>query len=441
MLSAQSGGLYGGGPTWWDASRGGMFPWEEAYENPDGEASILNKNGAVRADGHAFFEPLGANRRACITCHQPSDGMSLSTGTLRERWKTTDGRDPVFAAIDGSNCPDLPQRSEKSHSLLLDRGLIRIALAWPPQGAKPEFQIEVVRDPTGCNLSATYGLKSGTPAISVYRRPRMAANLAYVVDGEDSNLMADGREPSLRSQAIDAALTHEQAGSRPSAQQLRQIEDFEMQVFAAQSADVRGGLVAEKSGPLLGTGNLAGGETRSLGDDAAGRVVLSFKLWRKQPGDGDLGVQREFRASAARGSEVFFTRRFQVGGAAATCATCHGAGVRKPMDIGTTNVAREQAWPDLPLFRIVCDASAAPHPALGRVFYTQDPGRALITGKCADAGAIVPQQLRALPARAPYFSNGSAKTLRDVVDFYDLRFGIGYSEQEKRDLTNFLRVL
>jgi len=81
------------------------------------------------------------------------------------------------------------------------------------------------------------------------------------------------------------------------------------------------------------------------------------------------------------------------------------------------------------------------HPFLGRVIYTQDPGRALISGRCNDVGTIVMQQLRGLAARPPYFSNGSASTLRGVVDYYDRRYNIGYSEQEKDDLANFLGAL
>jgi cytochrome c peroxidase len=50
-------------------------------------------------------------------------------------------------------------------------------------------------------------------------------------------------------------------------------------------------------------------------------------------------------------------------------------------------------------------------------------------------------QLRGLAARAPYFSNGTATSLRDVVEFYDKRFGIRYTEQEKQDLVNFLSAL
>ena len=51
------------------------------------------------------------------------------------------------------------------------------------------------------------------------------------------------------------------------------------------------------------------------------------------------------------------------------------------------------------------------------------------------------QPFRGVASRAPYFSNGSAKSLRDVIDFYDRRYRIGFSEQERLDLINFLSVL
>jgi len=78
---------------------------------------------------------------------------------------------------------------------------------------------------------------------------------------------------------------------------------------------------------------------------------------------------------------------------------------------------------------------------VGRVVYTTDPGRALVSGRCADIGAIVMQQMRGLAARAPYFSNGGARTLRELVDYYDRRFDAKYTEREKQDLVNFLGVL
>jgi cytochrome c peroxidase len=72
---------------------------------------------------------------------------------------------------------------------------------------------------------------------------------------------------------------------------------------------------------------------------------------------------------------------------------------------------------------------------------TTDPGRAMITGKFADIGRVKGPILRGLAARAPYFHNGSAQTLGDVVDFYDSRFQIGFTAQEKSDLAAFLDSL
>ena len=68
----------------------------------------------------------------------------------------------------------------------MKRGLFRIPLTWPPRRAdgtpvEPEFTIEVVRDPTGCNTHPEYGLTSSSPTVSVYRRPGPVANLKYVV--------------------------------------------------------------------------------------------------------------------------------------------------------------------------------------------------------------------------------------------------------------------
>lgn len=429
-LSAQ----YGGPPRlWWDAGQSDNLSWSEDYEDAYGQLSVSNQRGPVHATGHAFFEALGTNGRACVTCHQPANAMSVSAATLRRRWVESKGADPVFAAIDGSNCPGLPQADRASHSLLLDRGLFRISLPWPPKNVRPDFRIDVVRDPVGCNTDAVYGLQSAQPAISVYRRPRIAANLKYLTEetqGEARRvaLMTDGREPSLRSQAISAVLGHEQANSPPSAEQLRQIVEFERQIFTAQATDSYGGLLTETGGPaLLGTENLMQGKAVFL--------ATAFTPW-KDTRDERLGdLQRDFRLSAARGADVFFKRGFRMGASAnATCATCHTEGAaRQWMDIGTTNRSSEDALPDLPLFRITC--------ANGRTVLSQDPGRALISGRCADVGAIVMQQFRGLAARAPYFSNGSANSIPEIVDFYDRRFAIGYTRREKEDLANFLRVL
>ncbi len=141
---------------WIEAGQGGTLPAEMNFENANGKVGFLNTGGAIEMKGHPFFEPLGLNPRGCITCHQPANGMSVSVEALRERWRVTKGEDPIFAAVDGSNNPKLPQGLESSHSLLLNRGVFRVGLPWPPAKAKPEFTMEVVRDPTGVNLDDTY---------------------------------------------------------------------------------------------------------------------------------------------------------------------------------------------------------------------------------------------------------------------------------------------
>jgi len=49
--------------------------------------------------------------------------------------------------------------------------------------------------------------------------------------------------------------------------------------------------------------------------------------------------------------------------------------------------------------------------------------------------------LRGLAARAPYFHNGSAGSLSDIVTFYEKRFNVGFTAQEKADLIAFLNSL
>ena len=55
----------------------------------------------------------------------------------------------------------------------------------------------------------------------------------------------------------------------------------------------------------------------------------------------------------------------------------------------------------------------------------------MVTGKCADIGKVKVPGLRGLAARAPYFHNGTATTLMDVVNFYDQRFNMLLSDARK----------
>jgi hypothetical protein len=275
------------------------------------------------------------------------------------------------------------------------------------------------------------------------------------------NMMADARESTLRTQAQSAARTHLEISKPLTSAQLDQIQAFELQLYAAQSQSAAAGPLDEAGGPSgLGPRAMEKGADGALGNNTSRYVFPMEDKWARS---GNAA-----RESIQRGHDVFFFRTFWISDAMhintvglgnpikRTCATCHGMHMTGMdtangwMDVGTTNhpwalEPPESPWaaemPTLPLFRINCSKDLPPHPFLGRTIYTQDPGRALISGKCEDVGAIVIQQFRGLAARAPYFSNGSAASLRDLIDFYDRRFNIRYTEQEKTDLANFLGVL
>jgi cytochrome c peroxidase len=96
--------------------------------------------------------------------------------------------------------------------------------------------------------------------------------------------------------------------------------------------------------------------------------------------------------------------------------------------------------PDLPVYLI----NGCPNPfAPGEPesFYTSDPGKALITGQCSDFNRIKGPILRGLAARAPYFHNGAAADLRELVNFYNQRFSMHLTEEQKSDLIAFLNSL
>ena len=486
--------------AWWAPGQGTQLSDFATYNNDRGELGVLNASGRLDTRGHPFFEPIGTNGRACVTCHQPGDAMALSVRSVRERWAATGGKDPLFAPVDGMNCPNLPPDDPRSHSLLLERGLIRVSLPWPPtrpDGTRidPEFTIDVVRDPSGCNTDPVYGLQSANPSISVFRRPRVAANTKYTthqnfgvspfigkngmpaatdpLTGKPTsmNLMSDARAPTLAVQAEDAAKNHLQIKASLSAEQIARIVEFERQVYVAQAISTSAGNLVEADGPpALGPRNLAAGDAGVLGNNTTRYVFPLGGKWAHldRTSDAAENVRSAARESIARGHDVFMFRTFWIKDSMhlnsvglgnptkRTCATCHGMHMTGMdtangwMDIGTTNLpwASEvplnpwnEAKPQMPLFRVTCKPTVKEHPFLGRVIYTQDPGRALISGQCNDVGTIVMQQFRGLSARAPYFSNGSATTLRELVDFYDRRYNIGYSEQEKQDLVNFLGAL
>jgi cytochrome c peroxidase len=159
------------------------------------------------------------------------------------------------------------------------------------------------------------------------------------------------------------------------------------------------------------------------------------------------------RRAVARGQALFNTKAITISGVSGindeavfgtpqklvgTCTTCHDTpnggnhSVVAPLNIGLVDASRRTA--DMPLYTLR-------NKTTGETVKVTDPGRALIDGKWSHIGRFKGPMLRNLAPRAPYFHNGFAKDLGAVVDFYDERFAIGFTKQEKADLIAFLRSL
>jgi hypothetical protein len=381
---------------------------------------------------------------------------------VQARFNASHGSDPIFRLVDGATCPtddvSTVAAQQKAYSLLLNKGLIRIGLPVPENA---EYQILSIDNDYGCNTNPLTGLTNygangpTTGIVSVYRRPLPSTNLGFL-----TTIMWDGREPSLTSQAIDATLIHAQANAGPTTAQQRQIVNFESRIFTAQVQDnsaqnlkalgAHGGpdaLAALLPGFITGINDPFGGHFSS-------QIFDLFQAWKHISGGGRVNAARQ---SIARGEDLFNNTQITITGVAGLndlpglstfsgfCGTCHDTpdvgnhSVKLPINIGIANGGSNNNNPGLdimglPVFTLSC---AATH----QTYVVTDPGRALISGKCADIGKVKGPILRGLAGRAPYFHNGSAATLLDVVNFYDQRFGIGFTDAQKTDLPAFLQTL
>ncbi|HYL85371.1 MAG TPA: hypothetical protein VE263_14130, partial [Candidatus Angelobacter sp.] len=374
-----------------------------------------------------------------------------------------------------------------AYSLLRTRGLIRIAIGVP---ATADYQVVDVDNPYGCNESDT---------ISQYRRPLPATNLrflsAVMFDGRESSLVTGTTKISfanyptslvddLKHQSFDATSGHAQGdGTRPTADEQTQIVDFEMGLFTAQAFSNGVGMLnqgGDKGGPKalvaqpffismnssvdpLVPGFEPPGGLATPGDGQFTAAIFdTFNAWAGLP-------SWDARASVERGEAIFNSKPINItevaginddvsagglvkGGIASltgTCGTCHDTpnvgnhSFPTPLNIGTGDPDPDDADDNLGGLNVsylpritVCKKGVA-----NECKTTTDLGQALIDGRFDHVGKIKGPILRGLSARAPYFHNGSARTLLDVVHFYEKRFGLALTLQEERDLVAFLSAL
>jgi cytochrome c peroxidase len=441
-----------------------VIPRLSVDPDPAGAVATFQSDRATFTFNNAFFKDLGTNGRTCFTCHQPQSGWSVSAAGVAKRFAASAGADPIFRLVDGATCPNanvstLAAKIE-AYKLLTSKGLIRIGLPIP---AGAEFAVAVASDPYQCNTNPVTGLTSPTSGIvSTYRRPLPSTNLGFL-----SAVMWDGREPNLSSQAIDATLGHAQAKTPPTPEQVAQIVAFESRLFTAQIYDKEAKELDDKNargGPIalaLQLPKFYIGINDPLGQNPKGVPFTSqiFDLYRPWLGLHGWDPVTDKRRSVARGEEVFNNTKINMTDVSGLnddlnlasipgfCGTCHDTpnvgnhSVKAPLDFGISGAGANSPpvldVSALPVFTVTCTRG----PLAGKTYTVTDLGRALITGKCQDIARFKGPILRGLAARAPYFHNGSAATLMDVVEFYDRRFSIGLTDQHKTDLVNFLNTL
>jgi cytochrome c peroxidase len=436
---------------------------------------------------NGFFANLGTNGRTCGTCHVEADAWTLTP--LHARLLAHD--DPLFAPVDGSDCPPASSNQEPSSensSMVLKYAVIRIQLAIP---AAADFTLASATNPKGC------AIPPGSPAISgdlfLFRRPLPSTNLMLL-----SSLMWDGRETlekittqagggstapllfDLNDQANSATTGHAQGAPIAGTQAQQDIVNFETSLSTAQVIlvpdvgiallNLRGGIGGANSLQNTVTPAFSIGLNNPLAPPFTNTVFTLYSAW--EPTSPQYRHLDPVQQAIGRGEAIFNNTTFVVHDVpginsvpsdplynpsdplagqdvVAGCGLCHNnpnAGNHStslPINIGVTmaqptnndgSANTELALADLPVYTLTNSAT-------GATVQMTDPGRAMITGKWTDMGKTKGPILRGLAARAPYFHNGSAKDLATVVSFYNQRFKIGLTAQQQSDLVTSLEVL
>lgn len=397
------------------------------FENPTGLSSSFSTAGSVDLTS-AFFQNLGTNGRTCNTCHLQGDGWTVSASSAQRIFDESDG-DAALFQFDGQNCRGADRSTTEARraasSLMLDKALVRFDKAFPTGG-----QIEIT------HAEGTYCNPTDATNHVVFRRPLPTVNFGAIGtslwDGL-GNFIAPSAADAIPLIFIGATLLHAEATAVPTDAQIADGVGMMMALTNAQAFDDAAKDLTAKHA-LGGAENLASlALTGPPGFDI-------YASWKDVPGDGTEAARR----SVARGEIIFNNRPINITGVGGlsdrtgTCAGCH----RVPnmgnqsnfntLAIGTADAAHRTA--DLPLYTLR-------NTVTGITTQTSDAGTAIVTGQWADIGKFKVPMLRGLAARAPYFHNGIAATLEDVVEFYDARFGIGLGDQDEADLVAFLATL
>jgi cytochrome c peroxidase len=399
----------------------GPLPNNFPFINKAGTAATFSTAGFVDLN-NPFHVPQGSNGRSCESCHLVQAGWSVRPIDVEIKFALTRGLDPIFNLLD-ANSPNADvstvQARYASYSMLR-KGLFRRGGNLP---ATAEFEIIAVDDPLQAGGSLT--------RFEAFRRPLATANfhIARNIGWHDQNTNGSGN--------VHAGLVNQAAGNITGAQQgvpaapelVESIVVYEEGLRFAQQSIFGVGL-------LSSCGAKGGPENLSAQAPVNGRFDL-FDAWIDlAPGScASTGSDRK-RAQIARGQELF--NNPNSAGTGGSCRGCHnaannGSNVNGTLfDVGASRP--EFRKPGMPLYTLRNKTTLAER-------QTTDPGRAIRTGLWANVDRFKTPSLRGVVARAPYFHNGIATTLKDVVLHYEQALGFVFTPQEREDLVAFMEAL
>ena len=385
----------------------------QPFRNSAGHGATFSTQGVIDLTGE-YFQAQGSNGRSCATCHIPQDAWSINPDTIQRLFDQTAGMHPIFNPLDANtnNPADLSsvEGREAGYSMLLSRGVFRRGglLKAEPR----EWDLVGVDDPHGlADLTRLVHWRRVMPTINF---PLGSA----VVNWDGGNSIGTDQRAGLENQARRNVMVAQQGPAAPP-EVIANIVDFESSLFTAQ-------LNVVGIGRLDADGARGGPAALATMQKAAGRFDL-FDAW--------AGHINPRRAQVERGQALFN----EVNPGGRSCNGCHNSANNGTntndllfFDIGTASAAVRT--PDLPLYTFQ-------HRTTGELRQLTDAGRGNVTGTWSDLGRFKTPTIRALAGRAPYFHNGIAATLEDVIRHYEAHLGFIFTDQQRADLAAFLRAL
>ncbi|HSY21524.1 MAG TPA: hypothetical protein VK841_05390, partial [Polyangiaceae bacterium] len=201
--ATRSSGSTGSGGTGNSGSAGGASGTPRDGGPGAADGGFAGGDTGIVEDGEYLYthETFGGNGRTCVTCHTSATG-TISSAQIQALY-SANPNDPMFQTIDSDDGVG------NSYTQLQQRATIRVTINLPTG-------VHLVSDPSATSVTFRRGIPStvNTPAL-------------------DPNLMWDGREPDLPSQALSAILGHAQGSVMPTTTQLGLIAGYEKTFFSS----------------------------------------------------------------------------------------------------------------------------------------------------------------------------------------------------------------